>query len=284
MAPVDLHTHSTASDGTQSPRELVQAAARIGLSALALTDHDTVNGLAEAEATSRSVGLELIRGCELATRVSETGPEMHLLGLWLPAPPRHLLAVLADLRTWRHERNHIILEKLAALGKPVSYDEVLAIAGDAPVARPHIAAAMLYKGYVASRPRAFADYLSDGGPAYAPKKTLSPEQALAVLKADQATTILAHPYLLGLSLSALEDLLKKLIPLGLDGLEAYHSEQPPDITGQYVSLAERLGLAISGGSDFHGAVKPTVKLGEVKGGRHIPNQVLQDLKAWRARQ
>ncbi len=279
---IDLHTHSTASDGTFSPTELVLAAKTAGLDALALTDHDTTFGLAEALAAGREAGVEVIPGCELS--VTWERGEIHLLGLWLPEQPKQLTQTMDKLIRYRHDRNHIIIDKLNALGVEITYDEVKALAGDGSVGRPHISQALLQGGYVSSVQEAFDRYLGSTGTAYAPKKILTPEQGVTLLKEEGATVILAHPLLLGLDDTALEKLVRGLMEFGLDGLEAYYSEHPPQVTRNYLAMAERLGLGVSGGSDFHGTVKPDILLGRGRGKLRIPYSVVEDLKARRARQ
>ena len=276
MSAVDLHTHSTASDGSLSPAALVQLAARSGLAAIALTDHDTLAGLAEAEEAGRLVDLEVIRGCELAARIKDR--EIHILGLLLPAQTKNLSKSFDQLMLWRMERNMGILERLTALNKPINPDEFENFYGSSPLGRPHIAEIMLRKGYVANLREAFINYLGERGSAYVPKKTFSPAEIISVLKKDHGLTVLAHPYLLGLSFQELQRLLLELKDMGLDGLEAWHSEHPPYIAQSYVALAAKLGLSVSGGSDFHGLIKPDVALGRVKGGGQVSDKVLVALK------
>ena len=279
---IDLHTHSTASDGTFSPTELIRAAKTAGLKALALTDHDTTFGLAEALAAGRETGVEVIPGCELSATWGRG--EIHLLGLWLPARPERLTRTMDDLIRYRHDRNHIIIDKLNALGVGITYEEVKALAGDGSVGRPHISQALLRGGYVSSVQEAFDRYLGSKGAAYAPKKILTPEQGVTLLKEEGATVILAHPLLLGLDDASLEEAVRGLMEFGLDGLEAYYSEHPPQATRNYLAMAERLGLGVSGGSDFHGKVKPEIALGRGRGKLRVPYSVLEDLKARRKKQ
>ncbi len=288
MPGIDLHTHTTASDGSLAPRELVLAAKAAGLEAVAVTDHDTVAGLAEALAAGAEVGLEVIPGCEVAAEFTagQNGRdrEIHILGLWLPAAPGRLAAVLDELVTYRHNRNHIIIEKLRELGCDVTYEAVKDLAGEGSVGRPHIARLLMDKGYVKGIQEAFDRYLGSKGRAYAPKKVLSPGEAIALLKAEGATVLLAHPGMMGLSAGALEAEVRRLVDLGLDGLEAYYSEHSPTQTKLFLRLAREMDLAVSGGSDFHGTPKPYITLGRGRGDLRISRQVLDDLKARRAKQ
>lgn len=291
MGNIDLHTHSTASDGTMRPAELVREAKAAGLSALALTDHDTVAGLEEAAAEAERLGLEFVPGVELSAE--SPGYPLHLLGLWLPLRPAGLAVVLEDLRRKREERNHAIIERLRERGLNVTHEELEAIAAEGDpdaadegrsVGRPHIARLLMVKGYVTHIQEAFARYLGSWGSAYVPKAKLSAEQAIALLKADGGLAVMAHPCLVNLSLTALEKELIRYRDMGLDGLEVYYTEHSDQQTRDYLRLARKLGLAVTGGTDFHGAIKPDIKLGRGKGkGKlKIPYSVLEDLKKYRA--
>lgn len=279
MPGIDLHTHSTASDGTLSPGELVALAKRSGLAAIALTDHDTVAGLPRAVAAGQQHGVEVIPGCELS--VDAPAGFMHIVGLFLPERPTGLEEGFAWLNERRASRNTRIVDKLRAIGVDVTYDRVLEIAGDGTVGRPHIARAIVQAGAAANLQEAFDRYIGEHGRAYLPKDKFSPAKALELLKAEGATTILAHPYTLELDHDAFRALLTDLKAMGLDGIEAHYTEHTRTMTENYLALAEELDLDVSGGSDFHGTVKPEVALGRGKGGLHIPTSVLDALKARR---
>lgn len=276
MPGIDLHTHSTASDGSLDPAALVRAGKEAGLEAMALTDHDTVAGLAEFVETGAKLGLETVPGCELS--VTTPRARMHILGLWLPVEPTGLNQALHELRDHRHQRNHIIIDMLNDLGIEISYDDVKEIAGEGSVGRPHLAKALLNHGAVKSMDEAFDKYLGSKGKAYAPKKVLTAVDAVKLLKAEGATVILAHPYQCGLSVNELTEELIRLRDLGLDGLEAYYNDHTPSRTAALLELAARLGLAVSGGSDFHGDAKPDIRLGVGRGAMHVPATVLEQLK------
>lgn len=282
MPGIDLHSHSTASDGSLTPSELARAGKEAGLEALALTDHDTAAGLPEFMAAGARENLETIPGCELS--VTTPRARMHILGLWLPMKPGALTKALKELRQHRHQRNHIIIAKLAELGLEITYDEVVEIAGEGSVGRPHLAKALLNHGYVKSMEEAFDRYLGAKGKAYAPKKVLTAADAVALLKQEGATVIMAHPYQSGLSINELTEELIRLKELGLDGLEAYYNDHTPSRTAALLELANRLNLAVSGGSDFHGEPKPDIKLGKGRGTLYIPLTVLERLKELRLRQ
>ena len=278
---VDLHTHSTASDGTCTPAEVVRLAHEAGLAAVALTDHDTVDGLAEARAAAASLPLEFVPGIELAARnVPRT---VDILGLWLPERPQRLQQALSWLIERRDERNALMVEKLAALGLPVTLAEVMAAAGGT-VGRPHIARLLVDKGCVGSMNEAFDRYIGRAGSAYVPKTSLAAEEAVELLKAEGATVILAHPAIYDLPVAEMESLVRRLADRGLDGIEDIYSEHSANKVREFTCLAERFGLAVSGGSDFHGATKPSIRLGVGKGNLRVPRKVMDALKERRARQ
>lgn len=282
MRFIDLHTHSQASDGTDSPAELVAAAAAAGLAAVALTDHDTLSGLDEAEAAASQQHVEFIRGCELSTR-TEHG-EMHILGLWLPRQAAALEKRLADIRHKRDNRNAHILEKLAELGIAISMDELQHEAQGESVGRPHIAALLVKKGVVPNMEAAFREYLGSGGRAYLPREVLEPEEAVRLMAGLGATVSLAHPCLKPVPPGWLEAFVLRLKACGLSAIEAYHSEHSDADIRACVDLAHRLGLGLSGGSDYHGNNKPRIRLGVGYGGLRVPLDILEDLKARRRQQ
>lgn len=284
MPEIDLHVHTTASDGSLAPAEVVAKAKEIGLKAIAITDHDTTAGLQEGLATGKELDLEVVPGCELSVTTELFQGEVHILGFFLPENPARLDQALEEIIDHRHRRNEIIVDKLAGLGLDISYDEVTAVAGEGSVGRPHIARVLQDKGYVNSIQQAFDRYIGPRGKAYAPKKVLTAEQAIGLLKAEGALAVLAHPYMLGQNMNTLEAFLKELMRFGLDGIEAYYSEHSPQQTRTFALAAERLGLAVSGGSDFHGAPKPNIKLGRGKGRLDVPYALLEALKARHAAQ
>lgn len=281
MSCIDLHTHTLASDGTDSPAQLVRRAKAQGLLAVAITDHDTVGGLAEAEEEGKALGLEVIRGCELSAKGEHN--EIHILGLWLPRDTRVLEQSLLTLREHRNIRNMIIVEKLQHLGMKISYEEVLAASTGEAVGRPHIAAVLVRKGFVDNLREAFARYLGYRGQAYVPKEILSPADAVSLLANMGATVSLAHPCLSMGSHEAIENTVRSLKDSGLTAIEAYHSDHSQAEQRFCVDLATRYGLALSGGSDYHGTAKPRIRLGTGYGGLRVPMFVLDRLKAQRQR-
>lgn len=272
---VDLHTHSTASDGTDSPAALVDRARELGLAAIALTDHDTLAGLAEAEQAGRERGLGVIRGCEISTR-SEAG-EHHILGLWIPAKADALDSWLDALRRRRNERNAEMVARLRALGFDITLEEVRARASGS-VGRPHMAAVLAAKGYARDVASAFRDYLGADGRAYVPKRAPAPEEAVRLLAGMGATAVLAHPFLNGATPASVEALTRRLADCGLTAIEAWHSGHSEADTRHCVELAKRLDLGLTGGSDYHGANKPGIRLGTGYGGLRVPVAVLEALQ------
>jgi predicted metal-dependent phosphoesterase TrpH len=257
---VDLHTHSTASDGSLTPTELVRLAKARGLAAIALTDHDTVDGLAEAMAAGQAYGLEVIPGVEISAQ--HTQGSMHILGYWVNYESPRLAERLAVLQEARRNRNPRIIAQLNALGIPLTLEEVQRLSGGGQVGRPHIARALYEGGYVRSLQEAFDIYLGNQGKAYVSKFRYPPGEAIAMIREAGGLAVLAHPFTLGLdTYGSLKPFLKELMILGLVGLECYYPEHTLSQEALYVSLARELGLLITGGSDFHGDNKPEVDLG-----------------------
>lgn len=274
--PADLHTHSTASDGSDTPSELVERAVKRGLEALALTDHDTLDGAAEARETARSHGLELIPGVELS--LGHQQGAMHLVVLWLEPVPGPLQDILAGLRSGRDERNAAIITRLTELDMPITAEEVNEEGGEGSVGRPHIAAVMVRKGYVPDIRTAFDLWLARGRPAYVERPRLDAEEALALARQSGAVPVLAHPHTLGIATaSGMADLLTRLRGAGLVGLEAYYATYRRHEQEGYADLARRFDLIPSGGSDYHGSYKPDLDLGS--GELPLPYSLVEELKA-----
>lgn len=275
---IDLHTHTTASDGSLTPTELVEKAAQLGLAALAVTDHDTLGGLAEAQAAAEHVDLSLLPGVELS--VEDESGRFHLLGYGFDPENVALARTLIELRKSRSARNEQMAQKMAALGLPVTMDDVRAVAGeDAQViARPHFAQALIAKGVVSSVKEAFDRYLSTGKPLYLPKEVLTPRDAIALLHEAGGVAVMAHPGLVPLSNPMLSGRVASLAEeMGMDGIEAYYSQHSPADTKRFLALAKQHGLLVTGGSDFHGTPKPHVPLGIVFDGKPAPYALLESI-------
>ena len=282
MRFIDLHCHSTASDGSDEPAALVRKAVDAGLAALALTDHDSLAGLDEAQQSAEGTTLELIRGCEISARGE--GGEMHILGLWIPRRHPNLSAfegMLRDLRDHRGARNQIMVARLRKLGCSLSYDDVLAEAAGESVGRPHIAGVLVRKGYAKSAREVFTRYLGSKGSVYEPKKVLLPEEAVELLVSVGASVAIAHPKLIRASEAWLEAMILRLKACGLSVIEAYHSEHSEADTRFCLTLAARDGFALCGGSDYHGRLKPDIVLGAGRGGLRVPQNLLAQLKQQR---
>lgn len=274
---IDLHTHSTASDGTIKPAELVRYAVKRGIKILALTDHDTLSGLNEAEDEARCVGLDFIPGIEISATF-EPGT-LHILGYYMNSGDATLERNLSFLREGRDHRNRIILEKLVSLGYPLQLKDVLRFAGGQSVGRPHIADALVSRGYVGDRNEAFDRLLAKGAPAYADKERMTPGDAIALIVKAGGIPVLAHPQYLNLDDDALSGFVGELKNSGLAGLEGYYYSHSAKDVAFYRSLAEKYGLLLTGGTDYHGpgGLKRT-DIGVGKGDMRVPEDVAEGLK------
>lgn len=273
---VDLHTHSSYSDGSDTPSELVAAAARARLEAVALTDHDNLDGIPEAVVAAHQHGIELIPGVELSCEWEPGG--FHMIVLWLEPGPGPLQDRLVDLQEGRANRNQLMVAKLADLGVDITYEEVLEEAGGTGVGRPHMAAILVRKRVVESMSEAFDFYLAAGRPAYVGRARLTPEAAIELAAASGAVSIIAHPHTLGIFGPELDAELTRLAGLGLTGLEAYYPEYEPDNRLELVERARQTGLIPSGGSDYHGTYKQGLKIGNGYGDLVVEWAVLEELR------
>ena len=276
---IDLHAHSTASDGTYTPEEVAKLAKTIGLSAIALTDHDTIDGLEEFRKTGNLLGIETIPGIEFAALWEKHHrPEIHIVGLGFN--PRHpvLQERMKDIKESRDIRNQKMCEKLSSIGLKITLDEVSANAGGEIITRAHFANVLLQKGYIRKKEDAFSRYISTGLPGYVEREFLSPELCIRTIKEAGGAAVLAHPTLYGLNMEQLEELCEELIPYGLDGIECQYSTYSPAETKAITALAEKMRLLPSGGSDFHGKNKPNIHLGSGKSNLAIPYAFWEELK------
>ncbi|MFH5183029.1 PHP domain-containing protein [Paenibacillus sp. TAB 01] len=275
MLYADLHTHTLASDGTQAPAENVRLAAAAGLGAVAITDHDTVAGIEEALEAADRYGITVVPGVEISTVAG--GTDIHVLGYYIDYTSRQLLDRLAELRSVRDKRNDMMLERLNGLGLEVTMAGVLASLqaskkADESIGRPHIADALVRKGYVASMAEAFDRYLGKDGAAYVNPPRIGPQTALQWIVEAGGVPVLAHPGLYGQ-----DELIGELAGLGLAGLEVYHSDHSPEQEAHYLALAERHRLIVTAGSDFHGERNGVVFHAPV-GARKTDIRVLEQLK------
>lgn len=272
---VDLHTHSTHSDGTYSPEELINLAKKIGLKGLALTDHDTISGLKEAFEYANQVNLPFLCGIEISIKYEKNG-HFHLLGYFLSPEIPELDSVLQKLKEARKNRNKKLIEKLQNIGIDITYEELLNL-GKGEIGRPHIANLLVKKKVVKNVQEAFDKYLKKGAIAYVPKALLTPEEGIAIITKAKGIPVLAHPISLSLSEEELFDYLKYLKDLGLKGVEAYYSEHTREFTNFLLDCAKKLNLCVTGGSDFHGENKPDIKLGTGFGNLRVPEECFTNL-------
>lgn len=284
IPPVDLHVHSYKSDGSLSPAALVDCAMEKGLSAFALTDHDTVDGIEEALARAeelRQAGKpapEVIPGIEFSTEYQ--GKDVHVLGLYIDYRAPAFVSRLQEFVNSRILRNQKMCQKLTESGLPITYEELLTAFPGAVITRAHYARLLLKKGYVTSTVEAFERYIGDRGPCFIPREKVTPILAVQLILKAGGVPVLAHPTLYHLSDARLSDLVCTLKEAGLAGLEAIYSTYTHGETVQMRSLAQTYGLLISGGSDFHGAAKPGLEMGTGYGRLFVPETVLRDIKEW----
>jgi 3',5'-nucleoside bisphosphate phosphatase len=287
---IDLHAHTTVSDGGDSPTELVEKAAAAGLTALAVTDHDNDAGCAEAIAAGQRLGVEVVPGVEISCDVedfTERGwtpsarPTMHLLGYFVPQEDNPLSAALAELQYARANRNRLMVDKLNELGIDVTFEEVENEAGGpgAQIGRPHFAAVLVRHGVVPDYQTAFDEYLAKGAKAYLNRKLYKPVEAVELMVSAGVVPVLAHPFTLNLSFEELESFVDELVGAGLAGIEGYHGDLPEVEQEPFRALGRSRDLIVSGGSDYHGDMRPDRGM---PGGRHqvfVPEEVLEELRS-----
>ena len=281
MGRIDLHLHTTCSDGSLRPTEVLALAQKAGVTALAITDHDIVDGLPEAIDAGTRLGIEVLPGVEISSFDGKS--ELHILGYCLNWRDEALLKRLASLRASRHRRNPFIIERLQALGLELTYDEVRALAGTESVGRPHIARLLMEKGYVTSAKDAFDRYLAEGRPGYVARELPTPAEAIAWIRDAQGVAVLAHPTWVKESNDGLPAFVRTLKNDGLGGIEVHYSTHTRQQTARFLELAKQFGLLITGGSDFHGLTKPDVEVGTGRGELRVPEELLTPLKEAAAR-
>lgn len=275
---VDLHLHTTASDGVMRPSEIVRYAKKKGLQAIAITDHDTIEGLEEGVSEGERIGFEVIPGIEIS---AEHAPgSMHLLGYFFDICHPLLKERLTYLQNARAERNPKIVAKLNDLGIRVTYEDVIRASGGGQVGRPHFAQVLLDKGYVNSFQEAFDQFLKKGAPAYVDKFRFTPKEALHFINKAGGVGVLAHPNTLGINgYGDLERLILELMEYGLRGIEVYYPEHSSLAVAQYGAIVERHGLLATGGTDYHGLEKDGLDIGVGRGGMSLPYSLVEGLKA-----
>lgn len=276
---IDLHMHSTFSDGSLTPEELAGEIAATGLTAAALTDHDSTAGIARFVSACASRGVRGIGGVEISVEVKKGG--LHMLGYFIDPEEPRLQSILGKIRDGRVERNREILEKLNSLGMELTWEEVTAFAGEDIVSRPHFARAMVERKYVTSTEEAFDKYLGKGKPGYVDRLRLGPADGIAAIRGAGGVAVLAHPFTLDLSNQELAKFVEELKGYGLAGIEVFYSEHTSQQQQLYLNLCRRMDLAPAGGSDFHGLINPSIRIGRGFGGLSVPDELVAGLEARR---
>ena len=276
MARIDLHLHTRFSDGSLTPAEVVDLAHQAGVTALAITDHDNVDGIPHALNAASPLGIEVIPGVELSSRFHER--ELHVLGYFVDWQDSTFRDHLAQQRRSRHVRNPQTIERLNALGLELSVEEVKAKAGSDSIGRPHVAQVLVEKGYVQDTREAFDRYLKEGAPAYVPRMLSDTRDVIAWIRNAGGVPVLAHPTWTRCQGEPLYRLCACLKEAGLLGLEVFYSSHDRRQTSRFLELAKRLGLLVTGGSDFHGAANPDIQVGRGKGNLKVPAALLDPLR------
>jgi predicted metal-dependent phosphoesterase TrpH len=276
MGTIDLHVHTTASDGTMSPTDVVHLAKEKNLKAIAITDHDTIDGIEEAQEVGNHLSVEIIPGIEISANFRNGS--LHLLGYFIETGEGILTTKLARLKEARSERNPQIVEKLKRLGVEITYQDVLEASGGGQVGRPHFAQVLVDRGYVRSINEAFDRYLARGGTAYVDKYRFEIGEAIDVVLEAGGVPVLAHPRTLNFSREDLKRFVTTLAHRGLMGIEVFYPEHSAGQRRRFRSLAEKLGLVQTGGSDFHGPPVKATELGFIGEGISLPYSMVSNLK------
>lgn len=277
MDVIDLHVHSTASDGTLTPSEVVCLAKKMNLKAMALTDHDTVSGIKEALHTAKEYDIELIPGIEISC--SYENKEIHIVGLWVDYENMAFLNRLHEMQVTRDTRNEQMSQKFAELGIDVPVNELIKTYPDAIITRAHFASYLKDKGLVSSTKEAFDRWLNDRGPCFVPRYKLPAEDAIALIHYVGGIAILAHPILYRMNDKDLANMVTALSHFKLDGIEAVYSTYSESDERLIRRLAKENKILLSGGSDFHGDNKPTIQLGIGRGNLKVPYEFLEEMKS-----
>lgn len=276
MRQIDLHTHTTCSDGTLTPTELVNYAKEKNLSAVAITDHDNFDGVAEAIKAGETNDIEVISGIEMSTDYEDK--EIHIVGLFVDTNNKKFNSELISLKEKRKKRNLLAVEKLNNLGIDITYEELESISKNKIITRAHFAKLLIQKGYISSVKECFDKYMGEGMPAYVKREVIPPKETISLINNSGGIAILAHPLLYKLSELKLNEMLDYLKSCGLKGMECIYSTHTDEETEFLTSIAKKHNLKISGGSDFHGENKPNLDLGTGYGKLFVPYSVLENLR------
>jgi len=274
---VDLHIHTSTSDGSYSPQEIVDLAHKQGLKAIAITDHDTIGGNKEAVTAGAQSGLEVIPGVEIS--VEWNNRSVHILGYYINWENENFASELQNLVNFREERNPRIVKKLNLLGLKLSYDDIKSVAGEGTVGRPHFAQVLVEKGYVKNEDQAFKKYLQRGASAYVDKKRLSPQEGIHLIKDAGGIAVLAHPFSTdGITGREIEQFIFHFKQIGIEGIETLYPLHTSQQTLQLQDLAKKHKLLVTGGTDFHGKQKPQILLGRGFGNMRVPYHLVIEMK------
>lgn len=275
MKYIDLHVHTTCSDGSFSPEEVVGYAAKINLSAIGITDHDTTEALAKAELAGKNLNIEIISGVELSVEMpNRSGLELHILGYFLEYHNDHFQERLSFFRQKRHERAQQMLERLHSMNIYIDGNKLIEKTNDNAIGRLHFAQALLEEGYVNNIQEAFQRYIGFGKPAYIPKARLSPAEAIEIITNVKGIPVLAHPYFAEIN----KDMIQHLVELGLKGIEVYHSKHSASDMERFKNYASEFDLLITGGSDCHGEIdKNEALMGNMK----VPYEILERMREYK---
>lgn len=275
MDIVDLHTHSTRSDGTLTPKEIINLAKKEGIKAIALTDHDTLNGVEEAAKEAESLGIEFVRGCEISSTLGNA--KVHVLGYFPDGINEKLKAIFEERRKSRHTRVKKICENLRAYGVYIYYEEIVEDEEKESPGRANAAEILVKKGYAENIPDAFNKYLTKGRPGYAESVRITPHEAVRIITENGGKAYIAHLNQIKCDEETLFALLSELKECGLTGIEGYYSEYTKEDETKYRGFAKKLDLSLCGGSDFHGSIKPKIALGKGFGDLSVPYEIYENL-------
>lgn len=273
---IDLHTHTNCSDGSMTPEELVRHAKENCLSAIAVTDHDTIKGIDRAMTEGKKVGVEVVPAVEFS---SQSLSQVHVLGYYIDVESPYLLKVFEEQQEERKISNKKYLKLLEEHGFPITEEEVHRVAPHGGVGRAHYAKIMMEHGWVSGVKEAFDLYLGVGMPCYVEREVITPERAIEIIHKAGGLAFFAHPHQTKLDKDTLDGFIKHLKENGLDGIEGYYSEYTPEMQEHFQSVAKELGLLLSGGSDFHAEMKPHIQIGKGMGNLRIPYSVLEKIKS-----
>ncbi len=276
MPCIDLHTHTTFSDGTVTPSELIRYAAKKNIKAIAITDHDNFDGVEEAITAGKKENIEVISGIEMSTDYNSK--EIHIVGIFIDIKNKDFNNALKSLKEKRKKRNLLAIEKLNNLNIDITYEELEKISSNKIITRAHFAKVLMQKGYISSVKECFNKYMGENKPAYVKREVISPEETISLIKNAGGSAILAHPLLYNFPKEELLKMLVYLKSIGITGMECLYSTHSKEDTEYLTTLAKELNLKISGGSDFHGENKPNLDLGTGYGTLYVPYEILENLK------